>query len=371
MKVIRAFGVGIGLLTSRRDMRVSADELDVTYSLGSEQRVARIKDVSPTGIFILTRDRLALGGRIPLTLKKWPVRAKSPQHSVRLFAKTVRYAKDGIGLSFLFGNSDTAAWLKLLEEAGPLLERRDIIGMIRVTAALAYLSSICHANQAESLKLILDELIYENGEKALDILIDAEEIVTRRSHSTRTDVSPHVVNKILSSGARTDAKWVRRYWAGLLAAASLEGANDEKFLEHVSLLSQLDSVQLRIFATACTRSTLFRNESGEIVARNLACESEQMRLLTGVPDLTHIERDLDRLYQFGLLEKTAKQDPFGLIESANLTPTRDGLAFYAKCRGLLQPADPSDFEDHGSLFEADGFFEDAERLPSRARLSFA
>jgi hypothetical protein len=371
MKLVRTFGVAFGFSVSRRDIRQSADELDVSFTLGAEQRTARAKDVSPTGIFILTQDPLALGGRIPLTLRKWGVRDKSPQNSVRLFAKAVRYDKNGVGLAFDYGNSDPAEWLNLLERASALFEHRDLLGMIRVTAALAYLSRICHANETRSLTLILDELVYENGEKTLDILVDAAEMVSRRGHSTRANVSPEVLNRILLNGAMTSSRWVRNFWAGLLASASLDGADDGKSLEYVSLLSQLDSVQLRIFITACTRSTQFRNESGEIVARNLTCEAEQMRWVAGVSDLVQIERDLDRLSQCGLLEKTLKRDPFALIDVANLTPTPAGLTFYAKCRGLMQPADLSKLQDQNSPYTAEDSADEAARLPSQARLSFA
>jgi hypothetical protein len=371
MRLVRAFGVGIGLFTCRRDNRRSADELDVSYTSDSIQKSARVKDLSPTGIFILTGERLALGQRIPLTLKRWSLPENSPQLPLRLFAKAVRYGKDGVGLTFLYGDSESKSWLNLVDQASPLVERRDAMRMLRVTAALAYLSRICPANCSESLKLILDEMVYETGETALDILIGAEEIVSRRQQPTRSDVSPRVIHQILSNGARTEEKWFRNFWAGLLAAASLTGANDEKSLENITLLSQLDSVQLRIFATACTRSTQVITESGEMKVRPLACKAEQISWLTGVSDLIHIECALDRLHQVGLLEKTVKQNPFALLDVANLTPTRDGLTFYAKCRGMMQPPSPAGPTEQISLFATDDSMDEAEMLPVRARLSFA
>lgn len=371
MRYVRAFGVGIGLFACRRDSRRAADELDVSYTSESGQRTARVKDLSPTGIFIVTGDRLALGQRIPLTLKRWSLPESSSHPPMQLFAKTVRYGKDGVGLAFLYGDSESEAWLKLVDEASPLLEQRDAMRMLRVTSALAYLSRISAADCNESLRLILDEMVFETGETALDVLIGAEEIVSRRQQSTRSDVSPRVIHQILFNGARTETRWARNFWAGLLAAASLSGANDEKNLEYVTLLSQLDFVQLRIFATACTRSTQVVNDSGEMTVRPLACKADQISWLTGVSDYVHIECALDGLHQFGLLEKTVKRDPFALLEVANLTPTCNGLNFYAKCRGMMQPPIPPKGAEQVSLFATEASMDEVALPPRGARLSFA
>jgi hypothetical protein len=362
MKLIRTLGVSAGLLNGRKGVRICADAMDASYPTELERKSVRVKDVSPTGVYLFTDDRWAIGTSISLTLKKWSLLDKPPEPSIRLNAKTIRHGSDGVGMAFLFENIDSAAWLSIVGEATPLIEQRDAMRMLRVTRALAFLCRICPARETESLRFILDELAFESGERALDILVTAEELVSRRGYSTRADVSPAVICRILLEGSKTNMAWIRHLWAGLLAAASLEGANDEKSEEYAILFSQLDIVQIHILAASCTKSGNMGNTSGKILLHGLAYTAEQMQWITGVSDLNQIERGLDRLYQLGLIEQTIKRDPFGPIEVANLTPTRSGLTLYAKCKGQLQTARDSELSDQMSLFAAESSAQTAKNV---------
>lgn len=338
MKLIRSLGISARLFTCRRDERVAADGLDVTYSTESEQKNARVKDISPTGVYIFSNDRWTIGSTVPLTLKKWSVQEKNSEPSLRLYARAVRHGKDGMGFKFLYENVNTEAWLNVVEEAAPLIAERDAMRMLRVSRALAFLCRICPSQQTETLKLILDELIYENGEKALDILIGAEDLVSRRESATRTDVSSGLICRILFNGSRSSMKWVQHLWSGMLAAAALRDATDTMISQDMALLAKLNPVQLRIFVTSCTRGVLASSESGETLPRQLLCTVDEIQVITAERDLLKIEQDLDCLHQLALLEQTVKSHPFRPIEEANLTPTLAGLTLYAKCRGQLKPA---------------------------------
>jgi PilZ domain len=353
MKLIRTLGVGAGLFNGRRGVRICADAMDASYPTELERKSVRVKDVSPTGVYIFTDDRWAIGTSISLTLKKWSLLDKSPEPSIRVYAKTVRHGSDGVGMVFLFESIDTAAWLNVLGEATPLIEQRDAMSMLRVTRALAFLCRICPARETESLRFILDELAFESGARALDILVTAEELVSRRGYPTRADVSSAVICRILLEGSKINMAWIRHLWAGLLAAASLQDANDEKSEEYAALFSQLDIVQIHMLAASCTKSGNTSNGSGNFLLHGLAYTAEQMQWITGVSDLNQIERGLDHLYQLGLIEQTIKRDPFGPIEVVNLTPTRTGLTLYAKCKGQLQTARDSESSDQMSLFAAE------------------
>lgn len=338
MKLIRSLGISARLFTCRRDERVAADGLDVTYSTESEQKNARVKDISPTGVYIFSNDRWTIGSTVPLTLKKWSVQEKNSEPSLRLYAQAVRHGKDGMGFKFLYENVDTEAWLNVVEEAAPLVAERDAMRMLRVSRALAFLCRICPSHQTDTLKMILDELVYENGEKALDILIGAEDLVSRREGATRNDVSSDVICRILFNGSRSTLKGVQHLWSGVLAAAALTDSTDKMMLEDITLLAKLTPVQLRILVTSCTRGVLASSESGEIMPRQLFCTLDEIQAITGERDLLRIEQNLDCLHQLALLEQTVKRHPFRPIEQANLTPTLAGLTLYAKCRGQLKPA---------------------------------
>lgn len=277
----------------------------------------------------------------------------TPQPSLQFRTRAVRHLKDGMELAFLYEYIDTAAWLSLVDEATPRIADGGAMRMLRFTRAIAFLCRICPSREAESLNLILGEMAFESGEKSLDILLRAEELLSRCDLFVRADVSPALICRILFEGSKAETGWVWQYWAGLLAAASLQGANDEKNMKLADLLSLLDTVQLRILAAACTRPNPPSTGPGEFKTQYSVCTAETMRRITHIRDLAQIECALDRLYEHGLLCRTVKRDPFALIETANLTPTRAGLALYAKCMGHLRPAGTVEPTSQMPLFAAD------------------
>lgn len=341
MKLIRILGISANLLTHRRDLRFAADELDVVYFTNTQQKRVRIKDISATGLYILTGDRWAPGTGIPLTVRNWRMQEETPQSALRLRASVVRHGKDGVGLEFTHGANNAAAWTSLTCMENPAA-LKDTLGMLRFTRALSFLYRICPSHQAENLKLIQGELAYELSEGAIETVLVAEELTDRRGFDARPEVSPQVIRRIVLAGSRTSEPWVRRFWSGLLAAAVPHGADDFKTLAHADLLSRLNPVQVRIMTASCTRAGYKWDGHGVISPVPFFCTAEQLTQFTRIGDLGQNERHLDHLYQLGLLEQTVKADPFAPICEVNLTPTRAGLALFAECNGWPERARASE-----------------------------
>src|SRR6185437_17041833 len=66
---------------------------------------------------------------------------------------------------------------------------------------------------------------------------------------------------------------------------------------------------------------------------------DALPILAGISDFPLIAQHLDRLSFLDLLEPAVLCDWVGKYEQNELTPTRLGLKFYARCRGLLDPPD--------------------------------
>jgi hypothetical protein len=341
MKLVRFLGVSANLLPHRRDVRFPAKELDATYSTNTRQKSVRIKDLSPTGIYLFTDDRWAPGAGVPLTLRKWSIQERSPLSSLRIHASVIRHGPDGVALEFFHGASIASAWSNLVSTVNPA-PLTDKLRMLRLTRALAFLCRLSPSREAESLKLVHNELAFESGERAIEILLTAEELVIRRGFESRPEISQDLIFQILQDGSQISEAWIRRFWAGLLAAAIPKDADDFKTLAYAGLLSKLDSVQLRILTASCTRAGYTWDKEGVIAPQRHLCSAEDMRRITRTSDLIQIERCLDHLYQLGLVEKTVKTDPFSPIGEANLTPTRAGLALYAECNGWPERARASE-----------------------------
>jgi len=364
MKLIRILGISTNLLAHRRDIRFLADELEVVYFTNTRQRRARIKDLSATGLYMLTKDRWAPGTSLSLTLRNWRIQEETPQTAMRLRAKVVRHGKDGLALEFSNGKSNAAAWSSLVSmpNAAALT---DSLTVLRFTRALSFLFRLSPSHKSENVKLIQDELAYESSEGAIEILLVAEELAARRGFEARSEVSLEVIHRILQEGSRAIEPWVRRFWAGLLAAAVPQSADDVRTLAHADLLSNLDPIQIRMLTASCARAGYKWDRNGVISPQHFECTAEQLRKFTRVRDLAQVERCLDRLHQLGLLEKTVKADPFAPICEANLTPTRAGLALFAECNGWPEGARAAELS---SQIEPDSSQVESEWLESQPEL---
>lgn len=369
MKLIRKLGVNTGLAADRGGVRILASDLDASYPTGSGEKLVRVRDVSSTGLYILTDDRWAPGTRFTLTVQKWTLQQKA-QPALRLEVRVVRHGKDGAGLAFVHEGIDAAIWSDLVRYALRRMAITDSLQMLCLSRALAFSCRICAAHPAQGLRLILDESTYETGSRSVEILVAAGDLVMRRQSRTRANVTPIVLRKILRSGARENQEIVRRCWAGLLAATALEAASDQESLSYAGLFSRIDSTQLRILAASCRRAALTTDDTGQISVQRSACSPEEIRRITGLKDLGRIGNDLDRLHDLGLMEKTIKADPFGVLHEANLTPTRTGLTLYALCNGRLEPVKPSSSLTWGMSVPAQSESED-DPLQAIFRLTWA
>ena len=369
MKLIRQLGVNTGLAADRGGVRIVASDLNASYSTGSGEKLVRIRDVSPTGIYILTEDRWAPGTRFTLTVQKWTLQEKA-QPPLGFEVRVVRQGKDGAGLAFVHEGIDAAIWSHLVRYALRRMAVIDSLQMLCLSRALAFSCRICASDPAQGLRLILDETTYETGSRSVEILVAAEDLVMRRQSRTRANVTPTVLREILRSGARENQEIMRRCWAGVLAATALEAASDQASLGYAGLFSKIDSTQLRILAASCRRAALTTDDAGQISVLRSACSPEEIRRITGLKDLGRVGNDLDRLHDLGLMEKTVKADPFGVLPEANLTPTRTGLTLYAMCNGRLQPVKPSSSPALGMSVPAESEPED-DPVPAIFRLTWA
>jgi hypothetical protein len=73
------------------------------YWNGSQPAPHSVRDISSSGIYLLTEDRWHRGTLLMLTLQK-PVTADDTRssRSIRMHSKVIRSGTDGVGLAFVF-----------------------------------------------------------------------------------------------------------------------------------------------------------------------------------------------------------------------------------------------------------------------------
>lgn len=221
----------------RNDERVATRELHMLYSTGMEQKRAEIKNISFTGVYLLTENRWSLGTPLTLTLQRVMLESRDSNSQVRLQARVVRQGDDGVGLTFVPEYIGTTEWLDLMHKAASLIQENDAIRMFRMTKALAFLLRVSPAAEGEILRLLTEELADERTERALNIVLKAEAMVASKSSSLKTGVSPDLTLRILGDASQNDDERAEPFWVGMLAALSVDGVDDTVTLSLGVLLS--------------------------------------------------------------------------------------------------------------------------------------
>jgi PilZ domain len=85
----------------RRAERQLSPELAAHYWNGGSSIGHSVRDISSTGFFLLTEERWYPGTLLVMTLQKRDVPKDSPDRSISIQSKAVRWGGDGVGLEFV------------------------------------------------------------------------------------------------------------------------------------------------------------------------------------------------------------------------------------------------------------------------------
>ncbi|MGH9590697.1 MAG: PilZ domain-containing protein, partial [Terracidiphilus sp.] len=333
MSLVRELAVRVGWLENRRERRLPARELNATYVAGSKRKRVPVKDISSGGLYLFTGDRWMPGTSIEVTIRKRSLFETQPAESVRLRARSVRLGEDGVGLAFEPDHVGADIWMSLFVKAAGALRQKDTVRTLRISRALAFLRRISPAAESAVMEHIAGECIFESGERAVETILNAEEIVESWNFAIRSGVDRGLILSILENASRANSDLIRQHWTGLLASSIQYWARDCESAQFVSLLSLLDPVQIRILEAVCSRALRAGRDAGDFVSHHLAYSKQALRNAAGVSNYQVIEQHLDGLSFLELLEPAIKCAWFEEFEQIELTPTERGLKFYARCRG--------------------------------------
>ncbi len=85
----------------RRAERLPYPELAAHYWNGGSPAEHRIRDISSTGLFLLTEERWYPGTLLVMTLQKKDLPEDDAERSISVQSRAVRWASDGVGLQFV------------------------------------------------------------------------------------------------------------------------------------------------------------------------------------------------------------------------------------------------------------------------------
>ncbi|HMG86171.1 MAG TPA: PilZ domain-containing protein [Terracidiphilus sp.] len=336
MKSLRDVFEKLSHADSKRAERRPAHGFVAHYWSGEAARQDEIKDISSTGLYLLTEERWLPGTVISLTLQMKSPLEEISERRIAVQAKTVRWGDDGVGFSFILpDNTDARPWKFLLESAAEQSEPNGVLDLARLAKAIAFLSRLWPLGAKEVTQLVYGGLTKGRVANAVEILLKAECLLPPAFSTESINARPGLVVKVLQYGSWADERWIQQLWAGLLVSSCTVPQKDDSNEVFADLLGKLATVHVRILKYACVRVSALRSESGAASLEPVICGREEIMEISASRELLRIERDLDHLYGLGLLERRAKSASTSTHYAADITPSRLGLDLYDRCKVSL------------------------------------
>ncbi|HUX43736.1 MAG TPA: PilZ domain-containing protein [Terracidiphilus sp.] len=326
--------------TQQRAERRPVNGLVAYHRTGMVLNKVSIKDISSSGLYLLTSERWMPGELVTLTLQREGPPERDLEKRAAVQARSVWWGDDGIGLDFIL-NEDIGfdLWEGPLNATAGEPEPEDIIREFRIAEALTFLGKLCPSKIKELTYLFRKEFSPSRVMTAAEISLEAGRTLTFRPDADQLRVHPDVMMRLMEFGSWAEDERLRRFWSGLLIASCTigeENATDAN-LAMIDPLSQLSVKHVLILTAACTRATLSLAPDGSVVAEQCTSPMELITQITGTRDVTKNDRDLGHLYLQGFLDQRKRALALLPVDEANLTPTSLGLEFYARCKGHTGP----------------------------------
>jgi hypothetical protein len=301
---------------------------------GSTPKQNRVANLSSSGAFLLTQEHWNPGQVLSLTLQRAGELENSASRRFTVQAKAIRRDREGVAVAFLMpAGADLRLWHSGLKADMPQTEPEDVVREFRIAAAIAFIQRIAPAATAQAKLLFREGLSNFRLESAIEIALYAEELLSMEPDNKAMRCDPAVVLRILDDGSWAEKEWIQHFWSALLATSCTANKPARADLRFPILLSQLTTIQARLFAGSCSRSNKIDGLRGSTSAEPLSCTAEELIQIAGTHDRVHIERDIQQLVELGLIEQRPKWKFFAVIEKADITPTGLALELYARCHG--------------------------------------
>jgi PilZ domain-containing protein len=306
-----------------------------------------VRDISSSGLYLVTHERWEPNTVVALTLQREGPLDPDPARRVITQAKVIRCGPDGVGLSFLWAKEDPRSrqWDSLLECLITQTRPANMESLARIVEAFSFLGQVCPdgvdqigdwvSTRASSYKVLnavsiaLKAKILLERDPTHQLLANDQQIAI----DSQIAIDPQIAVRILEVGSETHEEWIQNFWAGLLITASSSNAPRDSHLQLVEIFSQLTSIPIRIFTVVCTKSTKVQLFNGEIAARRLACNTEELASTVGARG-PQLQRDLQSLVSLHLIERSSTaSSSLHASKETLVTVTPLALKLFALCNG--------------------------------------
>ena len=257
-----------GFEERRRAERRTSPELAAYHWTGTFPKQEIVRDISATGVYLLTTERWTPGDTVSLTLQRKGPLEGNFERRVAIQARAVRWGDDGIALSFILPEGmDLRLWESPLKSASEQTNPEDVLKEFRIAAVLAFVQRISPAAIDEVRRLFREGLSNYRAASAIEIALRADRLLAFGPNYEKMRSPAPLVLRILEQGSWADAESAQQLWAGLLATSCSLSGRDDANLTFVDLLSQLTATHVRLLVAACTKAAKFMSSVERLSSR--------------------------------------------------------------------------------------------------------
>jgi len=301
-----------------------------------------VKDLSSTGLYLLTEERWPIDELIPLTIELEGLPKNPAEDRIRVQARVARHGEDGIGLEFVLPvGLDAELWKVLVGNAITLTDPKALSYTLRLLRTTLFLYRLCHEEAHTPLQLLGGELDEARTRIAMEIVFGAEKLLASEPGADKMRAHPQIVASILKFGSWAQDDLTRQLWIGLFVTSCYVNDVDESSHAFVDLLVNITPTQGLILVTACKKAMELMTETGDLSSARIIYTPQEMIRLTGIYDPMKIGVETSYLFNAGLIEKVFDFTSYVPKESFDITPSRLGLEMYERCKAQrIQPHSP-------------------------------
>ncbi len=216
---------------------------------------AAIKDISASGIYLLTQERFLVDQAVKLILRLDGEPEENSELQVSMQTRAAWQGGDGVALEFVLPpgmNSDLCG--VLVHEIVSFTDRDQVMEVFRNFRTVLFLYRLCESQAHEAILLLDGQLDSGRTATLFKIAFAAENLLAAKPDASRMRAHPKLVANILRDGSWAPDEETLKLWVGLLASSCSVDAPDDSNQIFVDLLVHITTTEARILLYACERA---------------------------------------------------------------------------------------------------------------------